>query len=745
MALDWLQNDPNYDTFSHNEKLERFALMTIYKSTGGETWGREDGFKLPESAYDYESECDFPYYICPNRFSGDDSGRVFTTTPPPTIAPVPTAAPVATPPPVPATTAAPTPMNTMNNNSSIGSNNTTAEPTTTLTPNISTTLAPAPNISVDTDIGMTFPPLDFPTTSPNATATTQPPTNDTNLFPPVSNVTDTSNNTSTAAPLDNSTAATQSLNNGTDITAPFVDNSTTPTPPVTNDTETSATTPLDNSTSVTPPNTNGADAGTVAPLNNGTDASSTPAPLNNDTAGTGSFSGGLPSIPTGSFNTDTNNSSNVQLPVGANDTAGTANSTESILFRTTRGDLSQKHKDEDEGNSHRELYSGSFAKGTTLNLTNQGTLQGSLPPEMALLTELQTVHISGNPGLIGTIPSEIRSWEDFLFTLILSRNSLSGTIPATIGQLRHVRTLWLNDNKFSGQLPSQLALLSQLTSLQIQNNQLTGTIPDAVASYPYVHYINWANNKISGPLPTFYQGKSNASQVREIILNNNSFTGNIPTEWGDLTTLEVLMLHSNPSLQPGASVPPAVCDLMTNHKLRYLTVDCLTVICPCQCSCPTGGALRSADFFSTLPDYTSNEIGVDEGNSTNVRSPQTLAYEWLQADPNVDSYSVDEQTQRFALATIYYATSLPPDYVSWDTYTNWLSFNNNSGDECLWASVEAEFLRIPDAATDGLPVCFEATGSSSNSTASPFESYQALRLANNSLQGTLPGRFAKSD
>ena len=518
VALNWLLDDPNYPNMTLDEKLSRFALYTIYTATGGPVWGRTDGFSLPESAYEFKSDCEFPYYICPN---GEGSDSQYGT-----VAPVNPGIPAAT----------------------------------------------------------------IPPTTPDSNATT------------------------------------------------------TPTLPSTIDTTANATT--------------------------------------------------LP----------TNNNVRRRL-------------------------------------EERILYDGSFAKGSTLNLTSQGILQGTLPPEMALLS-VQYVEASSNPGLIGTLPESIRAWEDFLFSLVLTDNSLTGTLTTVVGQLRHVRTLHLNNNFFTGTLPSSLSLLSQLTSLKLQNNQFSGSIPADLAAYPFVHEVDMSNNKLTGSLPTFYRRLSLASRVREVILSNNNFTGTIPTELGGLTDLEVLRLHSNPNLKAQSSVPNEVCNLMTNHKLRVLSVDCQNILCPCpQCECPTGGTPRVKNLIAVLPDYTVTAItNSPPAGGSAERAPQAEAYTWLQSDPVVDSYSVEVQKQRFALATLYFATSQAPNYTSWNSFSNWVDYDE--GSECDWEQTLSVFFRIPDATTDGLPTCFavNATGGSSGDLV--FDAYQSLRLASNNLIGSLPPEIA---
>ena len=55
--------------------------------------------------------------------------------------------------------------------------------------------------------------------------------------------------------------------------------------------------------------------------------------------------------------------------------------------------------------------------------------------------------------------------------LLLSKCSLSGTIPTELGQLTDLKQLGLYTNSLSGTIPSELGQLTALTILRIQNNR----------------------------------------------------------------------------------------------------------------------------------------------------------------------------------------------------------------------------------------------------------------------------------
>ena len=94
-------------------------------------------------------------------------------------------------------------------------------------------------------------------------------------------------------------------------------------------------------------------------------------------------------------------------------------------------------------------------------------------------------------------------------------------------------------------------------------------------------------------------------------------------------------------------------------------------------------------------------------------SPQSAALNWLQ-NPMNEQYSDARLLQRYALATLYYATN--PNNNSWKSTSSWLS----DIDECNWFSTSESPLDVCATTPNGGGV------------------YQELDLRNNGLSGTIP-------
>lgn len=108
-------------------------------------------------------------------------------------------------------------------------------------------------------------------------------------------------------------------------------------------------------------------------------------------------------------------------------------------------------------------------------------LFGPLPPELGLLTNLESFN-AGGCFFSGVIPIEFGSLTNLKY-LNLARNApLTGGIPTEMGQLLLLETLVLNENALTGAIPTELGQITTLQEVQLGNNQLTGNMPEEVCA-----------------------------------------------------------------------------------------------------------------------------------------------------------------------------------------------------------------------------------------------------------------------
>ncbi|XP_050140036.1 receptor-like protein 2 isoform X3 [Malus sylvestris] len=185
---------------------------------------------------------------------------------------------------------------------------------------------------------------------------------------------------------------------------------------------------------------------------------------------------------------------------------------------------------------------------------------------------LSTCHMTGQ------IPAWISRFRK-LESLNLSFNRLTGTIPGWLGTLPSLFYLLLNDNLISGEFPRELCGLQALV-LQKHANQTghcsielpvyfkrgnNATVLSSqfkyLANMPSV--ISLRNNSLSGSIP-FEIGQLQYLQQLDLSINN--FSGNIPDQISNLTELERLELNNN---HLSGEIPSSLSSL---HFLSTFTV-----------------------------------------------------------------------------------------------------------------------------------------------------------------------------
>ena len=200
-----------------------------------------------------------------------------------------------------------------------------------------------------------------------------------------------------------------------------------------------------------------------------------------------------------------------------------------------------------------------------LLLTDNGLI-GTLPPEIASLSHLESLHIGLND-LTGPLPPEIAHLKR-LKSLELTYNAFDGPIPPEIGGLQSLEWLGAFGNAFTGQIPPEIGSLGQLQSLDLCYNRLTGPIPPEIGNLASLERLALCGidanptegNRLSGEIPPEI-GKLTSLSL--LSLGANRLTGPIPPEIGNLTALDSLLLYSNEL----TAIPPEIGNL---ERLEWL-------------------------------------------------------------------------------------------------------------------------------------------------------------------------------
>ncbi|XP_054800898.1 LOW QUALITY PROTEIN: leucine-rich repeat receptor protein kinase HPCA1-like [Prosopis cineraria] len=210
-----------------------------------------------------------------------------------------------------------------------------------------------------------------------------------------------------------------------------------------------------------------------------------------------------------------------------------------------------------------------------LNNISKHEFGGKLSSDIQFLSELETLDLSNNKGLTGTIPKEIGNMKK-LKALILVGCNFFGSIPDSIGSLQQLNFLALNSNQFSGNIPPTIGNLSNINWLDLSDNQLEGPIPVSekgvlgLDKLLKAQHFHMGNNRLSGGIPAELFSP-NMSLVH-VLFDSNQLSGSIPGTLGLVNSLEAVRFDRN---QLSGRVPSNISNLknlgdlyLSNNRLN---------------------------------------------------------------------------------------------------------------------------------------------------------------------------------
>lgn len=248
----------------------------------------------------------------------------------------------------------------------------------------------------------------------------------------------------------------------------------------------------------------------------------------------------------------------------------------------------------------------------SITLSSLG-IKETLPGDIQFVDELQSLDLSYNPGLKGSLPPSIGKLRK-LVNLVLIGCSFSGEIPPEIGLLESLVFLSLNSNSFTGSIPATIGNLSNLYWLDLADNKLTGTIPVSNGSLPgldmltHTKHFHFGINHLSGTIPS----KLFSSQMAliHLLLDGNNLEGGIPLTLGQVKSLEVIRLDGNSLTGPiptNLNSLTSVVELhLSNNKLMgpLPNLTGMNVLSYLDMSNNSFDPSDAPPWFSTLPSLT---------------------------------------------------------------------------------------------------------------------------------------------
>ncbi|WJZ80914.1 hypothetical protein VitviT2T_000782 [Vitis vinifera] len=141
-----------------------------------------------------------------------------------------------------------------------------------------------------------------------------------------------------------------------------------------------------------------------------------------------------------------------------------------------------------------------------------------------------------NVGISDTIPEWL--WKLYFLWLDLSRNQLYGKLPNSLSFSPASVLVDLSFNRLVGRLP----LWFNATWLFLGNNSFSGPIPLNIGDLSSLEVLDVSSNLLNGSIPS---SMSKLKDLRVIDLSNNQLSGKIPKNWSDLQHLDTIDLSKN--------------------------------------------------------------------------------------------------------------------------------------------------------------------------------------------------------
>ena len=248
----------------------------------------------------------------------------------------------------------------------------------------------------------------------------------------------------------------------------------------------------------------------------------------------------------------------------------------------------------------------SYASIISIDLT-RFSLRGQVPRSIGTFKSMTSLILSTNE-LDGTLPEEIEKLTS-LQVLQLDDNEFSGSIPSGYGNLKLLTHLSLSRLFLDGSMPTSLCSLTALKTLSIKASGISNSIPFCVGELPLLTSIDLSRNILSGTIPSSL-GK--LISLNSLDLSNNILIGTIPHTFGELQTISELNLSNN---KLSGTITTEISKLNKLHKLNlsknHLTMGSAVQVPPSTFSITTlTSKLSKWDYncFHWISPVWSNQI-----------------------------------------------------------------------------------------------------------------------------------------
>jgi Leucine-rich repeat (LRR) protein len=219
------------------------------------------------------------------------------------------------------------------------------------------------------------------------------------------------------------------------------------------------------------------------------------------------------------------------------------------------------------------------------------TFDGIENAETLVNLQLDSVGLRSLDG-IGSAPS--------LTYLDVRFNALEGTIPSDIEMLTNLETLLISDNNLYGPLPS-FTTNRRLTTLKAGGNGFNGPLP-SFSVHPNLRRIDVIGNQLNGQIPNDLLAEVDSSKPVLLYLSMNKFSGILPSSLARFDDLTILVSDNEIT-----GISAELCEQDRWNGGDVERFGCDAILCPPRSYAPARGrassdsgdcvACSSANFF----------------------------------------------------------------------------------------------------------------------------------------------------
>ena len=221
---------------------------------------------------------------------------------------------------------------------------------------------------------------------------------------------------------------------------------------------------------------------------------------------------------------------------------------------------------------------GKMTRLETLNIAQTPFEYNGIPPSIGRLTNLVHLDISYTL-FFGPLRPEVFENLNQLQYLYMGGNSYNSSIPSTVSEMENLLYLYVEYSDIEGDLSFLKTGMSKIFEFWADRNpKLTGAIPSEIGELITLESLSLSNCGLTGPIP---EEMGNLYRMQQMWLFGNQLEGEIPASIGNLTRMYRLEMENN---KLEGDMPPEICDLaVSNGILDTLEADCLTTITNCDC------------------------------------------------------------------------------------------------------------------------------------------------------------------